>query len=136
MLADIWNILYIISLYYYIKALKAMATQNFLPDAMSTLSEVMELLAERGFDQEMKFSPEGKLEGMGRRYAADELILLRTYRFEGISDPEDNAALYLFSDKEERIGYLVDIYGQKSNYGSEFADFLREVPVQNGSPFE
>lgn len=112
-----------------------MATQKYLPDAMSTLSEVMELLAERGFDVEMKFNSEGKLEGMGKSYAPEELILLRTYRFEGISDPEDNAALYLFSDKEENIGYVVDIYGQKSNYGSAFADYLREVPAQNGSPF-
>jgi hypothetical protein len=105
-----------------------MATPDFLPTSMSTLSEVMELLADRGFDYELTFSPEGKLVGNSKAYVPEDLLLIRTYRFEGISDPSDNAALYLFTDKEENIGFVIDIYGSESNFSASFADFLRNVP--------
>lgn len=104
---------------------------KLLPAAMNTLSEVMDLLADKGYDNEMVFSDQGYIEGMGKAYRPDELTLIRTYRFEGLSDPADNTALYLLADKDHNVGYVIDIYGYDSNYGTAFSEFLKKIPVQD-----
>lgn len=100
-----------------------------LPTTMRTLSEVMEKLKERGMDRELVFAESGHLEGMGKTFQPDDLTLIRTFRFEGMSDPADNTALYLLEDKEHNIGYIMDIYGSDSNYGTAFSEFLKAIPV-------
>lgn len=119
-------------LYFHLKE-KAMSRNpdyKLLPTAMNTLSEVMDLLAEKGYDNEIVFSDEGYMEGMGKAYRPEDLRLIRTYRFEGLSDPADNTALYLLADEDHNVGYIVDIYGYDSNYGVAFSEFLKKIPVQ------
>lgn len=102
-----------------------------LPASMNTLSEVMDLLAEKGYDNEIVFADEGYMEGMGNVYYPSDLTLVRTYRFEGLSDPADNTALYLLADHDHNVGYIVDIYGYDSNYGLAFSEFLKKIPMEN-----
>lgn len=104
---------------------------NLLPTTMNTLSEVMEMLADRGYDNEMTFSDQGHMEGMGKTYRPEDLTLIRTYRFEGLSDPADNTALYLLADSDHEVGYIMDIYGYDSNYGNAFSEFLKKIPVKD-----
>lgn len=103
---------------------------KLLPAAMNTLSEVMDLLAEKGYNNEIVFSDEGHMEGMGKTFRPEDLMLVRTYRFEGLSDPADNTALYLLADHDHNVGYMVDVYGYDSNYGLAFSEFLKKIPVQ------
>lgn len=100
-----------------------------LPTTMRTLSEVMETLKERKMDNELVFTESGRMKGMSKIYDPQDLTLIRTFRFEGMSDPADNTALYLFEDKDQNIGYIMDIYGSDSNYGVAFSEFLKNVPV-------
>lgn len=102
-----------------------------LPTTMKTLVEVMEMLKDRGMDNELLLSETGNLEGMGNTYVPEDLTLIRTFRFEGMSDPADNTALYLLEDKQHNIGYVMDIYGNESNYGSAFGEFLKKIPVHS-----
>lgn len=101
-----------------------------LPTTMRTLSEVMEKLKERKMDNELVLAESGRMEGMGRSYNPQDLTLIRTFRFEGMSDPADNTALYLLEDKDQNIGYIMDIYGSESNYGAAFSEFLKNIPAE------
>ncbi len=104
---------------------------KLLPTTMNTLTEVMEMLAEKGYDIEFTFSDQGYMEGTGRAYAPEDLTLIRTYRFEGLSDPADNTALYLLADQDGQVGYIMDVYGYDSNYGTAFNEFLKKIPVKD-----
>ncbi len=100
---------------------------------MTTLSQVMETLRERGIDQELRMNERGemKFENSDKTYLPSELIILKTYRFEGDSSPDDNVALYVIKDNMENVGMIIDSYGADSNYpGEKFDTFLRDIPVE------
>ena len=108
--------------------------ENSSSDSMRTLSEVMEKLRKRGQQNELVISGKGKMDGMGNTYRPQDLTIIKTYRFEGMSDPADNSALYLVEDKDHQIGYILDIYGGESNHDEAgFNEFLKAIPVKNES---
>ena len=98
---------------------------------MKTLSQVMAILAKRGITKEFRMNEnnEMKLDNGEKNYRSDELEIAKTYRFEGDSNPDDNAVLIAIKAKDGNVGYLLDSYGAESNYsGEEFDDFLRRIP--------
>ncbi len=66
-------------------------------DQMTTLSQVMKKLSERGVQREFRMNEncEMKFENSEKIYQPSELTILKTYRFEGDSNPDDNAVLYV-----------------------------------------
>lgn len=99
--------------------------------AMSTLTEVLEKLKARGMDNELRLSDHGKLQGMNNVYKPEDLTIIKIFRFEGMSDPADNSAIYLIRDKEGNTGYVMDSYGIYSdNDGAAFDEFLKQIPVE------
>lgn len=111
--------------------MKTPENDHSLSTTMSTLSEVLNTLKRRGYETEFIFSDKDGMQGFDQKYLPIDLTLIRTYRFEGMSDPEDNAALYLLEDKSGNIGYIIDSYGNQSNYGTRFSEFLKRVPIDN-----
>jgi len=98
---------------------------------MTTLSEVINQLAAKGYDHEFQWSG-GRLCAHQRCYDAQELTIIRTYRFEGMSDPADMAVLYLMRANDGLIAYCVDAYGAYSNEeAATYADFIRRIPVKD-----
>ena len=98
---------------------------------MKTLSQVMAILAQRGVRKEFRMNEknEMKLDNGDKTYNSEDLEIAKTYRFEGDSNPDDNAVLIVVKAKDGSIGYLLDSYGAESNYsGEEFDDFLRRIP--------
>lgn len=107
-------------------------------DRMNTLSEVMHTLAQRGIRREfrMNTSCEMKFENSEKKYQPSDLTILKTYRFEGDSNPDDNAVLYVLKDIDGNIGMMIDSYGADSNYpGEKFDEFLRNIPVHESDEF-
>lgn len=107
-------------------------------DRMTTLSQVMKTLSERGIHREFRMneSCEMKLDNSEKNYAPADLTILKTYRFEGDSNPDDNAVLYVLKDNAGNRGMIIDSYGADSNYpGEEFDKFLRDIPVQESEEF-
>lgn len=47
----------------------------------------------------------------GKRYKAEEVSVINFFRFEGASDPEDNAILYVLRTADGLKGTLIDAYG-------------------------
>lgn len=107
-------------------------------DRMTTLSQVMETLSQRGIHREFRMneSCEMKFENSDKNYQPSDLTILKTYRFEGDSNPDDNAVLYVLKDTAGNIGMIIDSYGADSNYpGEKFDEFLRDIPVQESDEF-
>lgn len=57
--------------------------------------------------------------------------IIRTYRFEGDSDPSDAAIIYLLEASDGLIGYSMDAYGVYSNHSDDgYDDFIRKIQVE------
>lgn len=100
---------------------------------MTTLSQVMNSLREKGQDAEFKLADSGLgliNTGNGKLYSIEELRIVRTYRFEGESDPSDSAILYLIESKDGQTGYIIDSYGAYSSYeNDDFDKLIRGIEV-------
>ncbi|RPE12141.1 hypothetical protein EGT74_00860 [Chitinophaga lutea] len=105
------------------------------PGGMTTLSGVMTVLKERGYDTEFRLLEDGRVQNAGDedapKFEANALKIIRTYRFEGDSNPSDSAVLYLLEHTSGQIGYIINAYGAYSDYeGDQFDDFIRKMPVE------
>ncbi len=105
-----------------------MATHN----DMTTLSTVLEKLRIRKQDTEFGWDAKKKaFTSGGKFYQPAELVIIKTYRFEGDSDPSDNSILSLIEANDGTVGYTLDAYGVYSNNeGEGHDDFIRKIPVQ------
>lgn len=105
---------------------------------MSTLSQVMETLRQRGIHREFRMNENGemKYEDSEKIYKPEDLAILKTYRFEGDSNPADNVILYVVKDDHSNFGIIIDSYGAESNYpGDDFDAFLRDIPVTESDEY-
>lgn len=99
---------------------------------MTTLTEVLEKLRKQNYDNEFLMTDAGFTAGKGKAYTPDELMIIKTYRFEGDSNPSDSCALYLIEANDGLIGYSIDAYGASSNHENDhFDEFLKRIPMQD-----
>ena len=109
------------------------------PKPMLTLSQIMEKLREKGITDEIRMNHNKQIvvTGTDKFYTAKDLKIIHSYRFEGASDPDDNAVLYLVEDKQGNKAMIIDSYGAESNYeGPEFDTFLRAIPTEEKQEFD
>jgi hypothetical protein len=107
-----------------------------MKDEMTTLATVLEKLRLRMADTEFRWTPEGFTAGKGKIYQPGDLEILKTYRFEGESDPSDSSILYVIEANDHLIGYSLDAYGMYSNHEDEegYDNFIRRIPVRDHGP--
>lgn len=99
---------------------------------MTTLTEVLEKLRKKNYDNEFLMTEAGFTAGKGKTYLPDQLQIIKIYRFEGDSNPSDSCALYLIEANDGLIGYSIDAYGAASNHDDDqFDEFLKKIPVQD-----
>lgn len=97
---------------------------------MTTVSGVLEKLRIRKQDNEFLIAEDGFVAPSGKVYKPDELKIIKTYRFEGDSNPSDSSILYLIEANDGLIGYSMDAYGVYSNHEDDhYDDFIRKIPV-------
>ncbi len=100
------------------------------PGEMTTLSSVLEKLRIKKRDNEFRMTAEGFGIGNGKFYTPDQLKIIKTYRFEGASDPSDSAIIYLLEAENGTIGYSMDAYGVYSDHVDDgYDDFIRKIPM-------
>jgi hypothetical protein len=93
-----------------------------------TLSLVMNKVSADGYNKEFKLGNNTMTLGdESKEYSPQDLIITKSYRFEGESNPDDMAVLYLIHTNDGQKGMLVDAYGTYSS--RSLAEFLREVKV-------
>ena len=91
-------------------------------DNMTTIKECMDVAREDGYT--LNFYITGSrmhAEGLSNSYEPLEVTISNFYRFEGESDPADEAILYLIETYDGKKGILIDGYGI---YGSTSVDFF------------
>ncbi|MBG9375665.1 hypothetical protein I5907_05435 [Panacibacter sp. DH6] len=100
---------------------------------MTTLSSVMEKLRLKKLDNEFRWTEKGFTANKGKTYTPEELTIIKTYRFEGDSDPSESSILYLMEANDGLMGYSLDAYGMYSSHDDEagYDNFLRQVKVEN-----
>lgn len=102
---------------------------NNSSDTMTTSSQVLEKLRNKGIDKEFRYNGSGFSIDNGRSYLADELEIVKIYRFEGESNPSDMEVIYLISAGEGLTGFFQHGYGPAA--GQEdiqgLNNFLRDI---------
>ena len=99
-------------------------------DSMSTTSQVLEKLRAKGMDKEFRWTPEGfSITGKDKTYEPGELEIIKTFRFEGASNPSDMEIIYILRANDGTIGYSQDAYGMYSSHDNEegYDNFIRQV---------
>jgi hypothetical protein len=84
------------------------AKSPFLKSMVTCLSKVVN----DGFKEDFK-ATSGGLQSLStdKLYTPDQVRVINFFQFEGFSDPDDNAVLYLLETSDGLKGTLVDAYG-------------------------
>lgn len=109
---------------------------NSLLGRMTTLSEVTNLLNERGYTKNLNLESTHLLcEGPEIKLFPGEFTVDKHYRFEGPSDPGDEAIVFAISSTKHHLkGILVNGYGVSSDsISDEMIDALDERNIENKS---
>jgi hypothetical protein len=93
---------------------------------MKSLSMCLNRMATEGYTEDFKVTDEG-MEATERNppYHPDEINVVNFFRFEGESDPSDNAILYVIETNDGKKGTLVDAYGVYND--PKVTRFMKEV---------
>jgi hypothetical protein len=93
---------------------------------MTTLASAMAKLQEDGYTTEFMMKEKGlALKDSEKIYGPEEVKIANFYRFEGDSDPADNAILYAIETDDGLKGLLTDSYGPYAD--RKVSQFIVEV---------
>jgi hypothetical protein len=83
-----------------------------MENSYSSLSVAIQALQAEGFTEDFNLCHAG-VENKSRKtiHPPSELDVIRYYRFEGMSNPDDNTVLYVITTASGEKGLLVDAYG-------------------------
>lgn len=99
-------------------------------EAMTTLKGVLDELKKRGQDNEFHMNGDSFTLDDKHMYQPSDLKIVKTYRFEGDSNPDDASILYLIETNDGLTGFVIDAYGVYSNAETEKHNrFIRQIPV-------
>jgi hypothetical protein len=98
-----------------------------------TLSQTLAMLqAEKGYEEDFNVLDE-KLDDKEREeFLSQEFIVDQVYRFEGPSNPGDEATLYAITTSSGRKGVLLDGYNYTSGQISE--ELLKKLDLKKNRP--
>jgi len=104
--------------------------------AMKTLSECIKNAVKEGYAENFKITSNGlSTENEQGAYQPDRVAIANFFRFEGYSDPQDNAILYLIETEDRKKGLLIDAYGAYAD--ERISKFIRQVEdIQKKAPEE
>ena len=103
-----------------------MRSQKPALDNMTTLTSLIETAVNKGYTDNFRvekdglYAPETQI-----HYLPNEVKIDNFYRFEGASDPQDNAILYCIETHDGIKGTVVDSYGAAAD--ELITNFIKEV---------
>jgi hypothetical protein len=101
---------------------------------MDTISTVLNMLKLKNQDNEFVINGTGQLSLNGKSYRHHEIKIIKTYRFEGDSDPADGAIIYLILTQDGIIGYSLDAYGVYTNHTNDgYAGLIKQMAINQVS---
>lgn len=96
-------------------------------DHMSTQSEVVEALIAEGFTENLSIDDAGRIVSSNVQWDAADIVVERVFRFEGMSDPGDEAILVAVTCPDGIQGSLTMPYGREASGGQ--ADAMRALLI-------
>jgi hypothetical protein len=97
---------------------------------MDTISAVLSNLKQKRQDNEFVVADAGWVTLNGKLYNQQDIEIIKTYRFEGESDPADEAIIYLIKANDGIIGYSLDAYGVYTNHMNDgYAEMIRKMAI-------
>ncbi len=103
------------------------------PSEMTTLTAVLEKLRLQHNDNEFTPKNDGFIITTNSKfYKPEDLTIIKTYRFEGQSDPGDSSIVYLIQAHDGTMGYSMDAYGAYTTHNEvdNYDDLIKRIPVQ------
>ena len=95
---------------------------------MDTVSSILNDLRLKNQDNEFVVNTDGVISLKDKIYGQQEIKIIKTYRFEGESDPGDEAIIYLVEANDDTIGYSLDAYGVYTNHINDaYADSIHKM---------
>ncbi len=96
---------------------------------MRDLTSRMNYATKEGYTQNFQVVEAGlRCVESDKIYGPDDLLIVKFYRYEGISDPEDNSILYVIETRDGTKGMLVDAYGAYSD--PQVEEFMKDVRLE------
>lgn len=96
---------------------------------MKSVIEIIELLREEGYIHDFSIKNEELYsDSDGKKYEPQDLIIEKTERYEGDSNPSDSAIIYAITAKDGTKGVLVDSYGTYAD--PKLAKIIGDIPVR------
>ncbi|MBO9201886.1 MULTISPECIES: hypothetical protein [Niastella] len=97
---------------------------------MDTISTVLNMLKLKNQDNEFVINQTGQLSLNGKSYGKHDIKIIKTYRFEGESDPADEAIIYLIRAQDGIVGYSLDAYGVYTNHRNDgYTDLIQQIAI-------
>ncbi len=95
-------------------------------DSMNTMSDCTNNLTKKGYVENFQATAEGiKALSDDMLYDPSSVSISNFYRFEGQSDPSDNAIVYVIETHDGKKGMLIDSYG--ANASTKISEFVKAV---------
>lgn len=96
---------------------------------MKSVIEIIESLREEGYFDDFSIKNEVlQSDTNGKRYRPEDLIIEKIERYEGDSNPSDNAVIYVITAKDGTKGIIVDAYGAYAD--PKIAKIIGDIPVR------
>lgn len=93
---------------------------------MQTLSEATNKAVQKGYTESFKVVGKGlTTDAQEKFYTPEEVKISNFFRFEGYSDPMDNAILYIIETTDGVKGTLIDAYGAYAD--AKLSKFIHDV---------
>ena len=92
-----------------------------------TLSQAINALKDRGFNEEVEIIDERKIRIGDKEFEDKDIEIKEFHRFEGMTNPSDMSVVYAISSKSGEKGLLADAYGADASV--KIAKFLKNVSM-------
>jgi hypothetical protein len=103
---------------------------NTIPKNYKNLLEAVESLQKRGYIYNFRYQDSSLMCGeISEKLNAKDLIIAEYYRFEGMSDPQDNSVIYAIESTEGHKGIVIDAYG--AYYDVNITKFLKNIRIKD-----
>lgn len=97
---------------------------------MDSLTSVLNSLALSNYTTQFTITDQGLISSTTQKvYQPNQVKVVHFYRFEGKSNPGDNAILYAIETNEDEKGTIIDAYGIYND--SLVTDLMKEVEEMN-----
>ena len=93
---------------------------------MKSLATCLTKMVAEGYTEDFQITEQGLLSlHKHSRYKPEQIQVVNFFRFEGQSDPDDNAILYVIETNDGTKGTLIDAYGVYND--PNVSKFMKDV---------